>query len=177
MQLRTLFAQAELYESQGAAKQNATSMQMSYELASAVKARYPGTWRARMVQANVLYRAGRLAEAAEGFRAVLDLEPRSHAALNNLGAILQQSDPPRLQEALVVYAAALALPNSVRTHARNPPHSCAWRSIRSNRFYLGTSRTKTIKRGKGRKHLQPYAESPCLESRHVHRRRCPTPRC
>jgi tetratricopeptide (TPR) repeat protein len=145
LQLRTLFAQAELYESQGAAKQNATSMQMSYELASAVKARYPGTWRARMVQANVLYRAGRLAEAAEGFRAVLDLEPRSHAALNNLGAILQQSDPPRLQEALVVYAAALALPNSVRTHARNPPRSCAWRSIRSNRirFCLGTPRTKT----------------------------------
>ncbi len=103
---------AELYESRGAATQNASAMQMSYELASAVRVRYPGTWRARMVEANVLYRAGRLDEAAAGFRAVLKLEPRSHAALNNLGAILQQSNPPRLQEALLVYTAALALPSS-----------------------------------------------------------------
>lgn len=103
---------AELYESRGAATQNASAMQMSYELASAVRVRYPGTWRARMVEANVLYRAGRLDEAAAGFRAVLELEPRSHAALNNLGAILQQSNPPRLQEALLVYTAALALPSS-----------------------------------------------------------------
>jgi Tfp pilus assembly protein PilF len=66
-----------------------------------------------MVEANVLYRAGRLDEAATGFRAVLKLEPRSHGALNNLGAILQQSSPPRLQEALLVYTAAMALPNSV----------------------------------------------------------------
>ena len=101
---------AELYESQGAAKHNQTAMQMSYELANAVKTRYPGTWRAHLVQANVLYRAGRSEDAAKGFREVLKLEPRSHAALNNLGAIFQQSDPPRLQEALPVYAAALALP-------------------------------------------------------------------
>ena len=104
---------AELYESRGAATQNASAVQMSYELASTVRLRYPGTWRARMVEANVLYRAGRLDEAATGFRAVLKLEPRSHGALNNLGAILQQSSPPRLQEALLVYTAALALPNSV----------------------------------------------------------------
>ena len=103
---------AELYESRGGATQNASAMQMSYELASVVRLRYPGTWRARMVEANVLYRAGRLDEAAMGFRAVLELEPRSHGALNNLGAILQQSSPPRLQEALVVYTAALSLPNS-----------------------------------------------------------------
>ena len=101
---------AELYESQGAAKHNQTAMHMSYELASAVKARYPGTWRAHLVEANVLYRAGRLEDAAKGFHEVLKLEPQSHAALNNIGAIYQQSDPPRLQEALPVYAVALALP-------------------------------------------------------------------
>lgn len=103
---------AELYESRGAATHNASAMQMSYDLASAVRMRYPGTWRARLVQANVLYRAGRLDEAATGFRAVLELEPRSHKALNNLGAVLQQSKPPRLQEALLVYSAALELPSS-----------------------------------------------------------------
>ena len=108
---------AELYESRGGATQNASAIQASYDLASAVAARYPGTWRARMVQANVLYRAGRLEEAAVGFRAVLELEPRSHGALNNLGAILQLSEPPRLQEALPVYAAALALPAGKRDPA------------------------------------------------------------
>jgi Tfp pilus assembly protein PilF len=99
---------AELWESRGAATQNATAMQWGLKLSDELLQRYPTATRARMVRGNVLYRAGQLGDAAVEYRAVLDAEPNRVGALNNLAAILQ-ADETRVDEALELYEAAVAL--------------------------------------------------------------------